>query len=284
MAARATAKKPVSDRSAAKAPVGSLARAPLAEMPGYPGSKNGAGVAERIIGQMPPHDEYIEGFAGSAAVFRRKAPCKKSWLIDIDPKTCQQLGSTLGGYAGVDVVCASFLDWIKTYRWSVRPSTLIYLDSPYLQDVRSRTLYDFEFNAPKQHKELLELMRKLPCMVMATHYYALLWHNQLFDWRRVEIPTMTHGGKRIEVLWCNFEAPQLLHDPRFAGGGYRERENIARKRRRWAAKFAKMDRRERQAVATALVECDRAAVEMAMRSAPANAAVPDPKTPLGKNK
>ena len=59
----------------------------------------------------------------------------------------------------------------------------------------------------------------------------------------------------------------MLHDPHFAGGNYRERERIKNKRKRWASRFAKMEPRERQAVAVALIESDRATVEMALGSA-----------------
>ena len=32
----------------------------------YPGGKNGAGIYQRIINHMPPHETYIEAFLGSA--------------------------------------------------------------------------------------------------------------------------------------------------------------------------------------------------------------------------
>jgi len=38
------------------------------------GSKGGAGVAQRIVTLMPPHELYIEAFAGLAAVGRLKRP------------------------------------------------------------------------------------------------------------------------------------------------------------------------------------------------------------------
>lgn len=35
-------------------------------MPTYPGGKSGAGVYQTIINQMPPHQLYVEPFAGGA--------------------------------------------------------------------------------------------------------------------------------------------------------------------------------------------------------------------------
>ena len=47
----------------------------------YPGAKGGAGVWQRIISQMPPHELYVEAFAGSAQVLFRKRPAASSILI-----------------------------------------------------------------------------------------------------------------------------------------------------------------------------------------------------------
>lgn len=238
-----------------------------ATLAGYPGSKGAAGLAERIIRQMPPHTTYIEAFAGGAAVFRRKRPADRSILIDADPAVCEALRAAHAEASCCDVVCDSVIDWLAFARWAIDGRTLLYLDPPYLRETRTRLLYDFEFHSPDEHTALIALLVKLPCMVMLSGYRSKLYAKLLKNWRTVDIPAMTRGGKRIETLWCNFEEPELLHDPRFAGGDFRERENIARKRKRWAAKFAKMDRRERQAVAVALAESDRLAVEMALRSA-----------------
>lgn len=232
----------------------------------YPGNKGGSGVAERIIGQMPPHSLFVEGFAGSAVVFRRKMPARASVLIDEDPNVCHALRRYTAGLADTAVECVCFLEWIRSFRWNLTPTTLVYLDPPYLRSVRSKALYDFEFSSPEQHGKLIEAAKKMNCMVMISGYASPLYKKLLADWRTVEIPTMTHGGKRTEIVWCNFDPPELLHDSRFAGGDYRERENLKRKKKRWASKFAAMSRKERQAVAVALAECDRAAVEMALRS------------------
>lgn len=60
----------------------SPATAILEEM--YPGGKNGAGVYQTIINQLPPHDTYIEPFLGSGAVLRMKKPARASIAIDAD--------------------------------------------------------------------------------------------------------------------------------------------------------------------------------------------------------
>jgi DNA adenine methylase len=49
----------------------------------YPGGKNGAGVYQKIINLMPPHDVYIEPFLGGGAVMRLKRPAKLNIGIDL---------------------------------------------------------------------------------------------------------------------------------------------------------------------------------------------------------
>ena len=49
----------------------------------YPGGKNGAGVYQAIICQIPPHQVYVEPFLGSGAVMRLK---------DAEPLPFQMIG------------------------------------------------------------------------------------------------------------------------------------------------------------------------------------------------
>ena len=48
----------------------------------YPGGKSK--VAKTIINQMPPHEKYVEPFAGAAHVFFKKPKAKKNVLNDIN--------------------------------------------------------------------------------------------------------------------------------------------------------------------------------------------------------
>lgn len=50
----------------------------------YPGGKNGPGIYQTIINQIPAHTTYIEPFAGSAAIYRHKRLARVSYLIDRD--------------------------------------------------------------------------------------------------------------------------------------------------------------------------------------------------------
>lgn len=241
-------------------------------MVGYPGSKTGSGVSERIIRQMPLHEIYVEAFAGRAAVFRKKRSATSSLLIDCDPAVCAHLRSYLATsedaeVGRAEVMCGDVLDLVPSIQALQAPTTLAYFDPPYLRETRTRLLYDFEFATREAHTALLALILELPCMAMISGYKSELYAKILSGrrWRVVKIPTMTRGGKRIEHLWCNFPEPDVLHDPRWAGRDFRERERIKKKQQRWTAKFNEMHPRERQAIAAALVNVDRTAVDAAMR-------------------
>jgi hypothetical protein len=68
---------------------------------------------------------------------------------------------------------------------------------------------------------------------------------------------MTHGGPRTEWLWCNFSEPIALHDYRYLGTGFRERERIKRKKQRWTARLHSLPMLERQALLAAIDEAWR---------------------------
>jgi hypothetical protein len=71
---------------------------------------------------------------------------------------------------------------------------------------------------------------------------------------------MTRGGRpATEWLWFNFEAPVALHDYRYLGRDFRERERIKRKKLRWTARLERMPALEKQALFSAIAECSRIA-------------------------
>ena len=131
----------------------------------YPGGKNGAGVYQQIINQIPPHRVYIEPFLGSGAVMTHKKPAIVSIGIDSDTEAIGSWLATSGdtaGQPGVTVICDDAISFLSAYDW--KGDEFVYCDPPYLFETRSckRPIYACEFGTIEQHTKLLELLLSLP--------------------------------------------------------------------------------------------------------------------------
>lgn len=115
---------------------------------------------------------------------------------------------------GVQIDCR---DAAKVIKACDRPTTLFYLDPPYLHSTRSKwkDVYAVEMD-DEDHEQLAELLHGLRGMALISGYpsglYQLLYERH--GWRRVETKARTNGGgaissaERIEALWLS---PRLLH-------------------------------------------------------------------------
>ena len=219
----------------------------------YPGAKGGAGVWQAIINQIPPHDVWIEAFAGSGVVTRRKRPARAANIvIDADAAVI----AAWQGVPGVTAVCADAVRWLSETRFGLNSARIVvYCDPPYLRAVRScgRDYYRHEFATEEEHRRLLAVLRALSACVILSGYPSPLYARELADWRTVAIQTVNHRGRRVsEGLWLNFSEPLALHEYGFLGRNFRERERIKRKKARWQAKLARLPMLERAAILEAV--------------------------------
>jgi site-specific DNA-adenine methylase len=221
----------------------------------YPGGKNQAGVGQWIINQMPPHDLYVEAFVGSGAVLRMKRPAAATIAIDCDERLCADLPSLFDAIPAVTVICGDAISHLRKMRYLRR--TLVYLDPPYLAETRrsKKDIYDHEFKTPEQHKRLLKLVLEMDCMVMISGYRSSLYDAMLPGWRRIEkVVTLRNGIKATECLWMNYPEPVALHDYRYLGETFRERERLTRIRTNLRAKLDRMTLLERRMLSSMLAE------------------------------
>ena len=58
----------------------------------------------------------------------------------------------------------------------------------------------------------------------------------LSGWGRHVFTGTSHTGRREETVWLNFK-PAVLHDTRFLGETFRDRQTFKRKRARWVSRF-----------------------------------------------
>ncbi len=89
------------------------------------------------------------------------------------------------------------------------PETLLYLDPPYLLDLRKRNMYACEMTND-MHVELLELIIKSKSKVIISAYDNELYNDYLKEWYSAEKATVAQAGKhRTEKIYMNY-SPDLL--------------------------------------------------------------------------
>ncbi len=219
---------------------------------GYDGSKGGAGVYHRIISQIPPHETFIECFVGSGQITRHKLPARSTIVIDSDAAVIAAWKKS--GSAAL-AICGDAVRWLERRKW--QGNEVVYCDPPYLRSVRSwqGKLYSCEFWTIREHTRLLKTLLALPVPAMISGYASPLYSRLLKRWRPISYQTTTRAGRPVtEWLWMNYPEPFELHDYRFLGDGFRERERIKRRKVRWKARLLKMPALERMAVLSAIAE------------------------------
>lgn len=239
----------------------------------FVGSKNGSGVWQRIISEMPPHRVYVEPFAGTGVIGQKKKPAACSIFIDDDPR-CPLFSavrstddiitpslavspdiSLLQPVRSCNYIIGDAVQWILTLKPKMSAEWLLYIDPPYLMSVRrsKREYYAKEFHTEDQHRSLLSLILTIKARVMISGYDSDLYNTMLKGWRKIYIPTVTRGGKRsLEVVWMNFPENIAFHDVRYLGKNYRERERLKRKKNRWLSRLQTMPRYDRAVLIDAI--------------------------------
>jgi DNA adenine methylase len=235
----------------------------------YPGGKNGAGVYQTIINRMPPHEVYIEPFLGGGAILRLKRPAALNIGIDLDSAALARFSDSAGRIAvsgdgarsaisGDGRRRARFefkqrdaLEFLESYAF--HGAELVYCDPPYMHATRTRKdLYRFEMS-DQQHAQLLEILKAIPARVMISGYWTPLYARELRSWHAISFQAVTRSGRvATEWLWSNFTEPVALHDYRYLGTNFRERERIKRKMLRWTLRLKRMPTLERRALLHAL--------------------------------
>lgn len=221
----------------------------------YPGGKNSGGAYQTIINQIPPHDIFVEAFAGSAPICRHKRPARQSYLIELDPTAAASLTPLCDRTPGDPrVICADATRWLATH--ALPPRAFVYCDPPYPAQVRSgtqRRIYRCELLTSKQHIRLLEVLLTLECPVMISSYPNDLYNRALQSWRTLTYKAITRGGTiATECLWMNYPEPIALHDYTYLGTTWRHRQNVRRMQKRWTARLERMPLLHKQALLAAL--------------------------------
>lgn len=83
-------------------------------------------------------------------------------------------------------------------------NVFMYLDPPYLLEVRSGKQYKHEMT-DKDHEELLKTVRKSKAKIMLSGYESDLYNDYLHDWKKRSFRSCAEYGKpRQETVWMNY--------------------------------------------------------------------------------
>lgn len=225
----------------------------LHPLPPYTGGKGSPGAYQAIINQIPPTLLFAELFVGHGSVIRHLRPTPAALAVDADAAVIARWeGHQI---PGLRVIHGDGLTVLRSYPW--QPTDFVYLDPPYPEEVRlsRRDLYAHELRKPAQHRALLQAAREVPCRVMVSSYYSELYADELAGWRTLTYTAMDRGNnQREEWLWMNYPEPIELHDSRYVGVDWRERDRIGRKAARWVRMLQEMPLCDRAAVLAAIDE------------------------------
>lgn len=154
-----------------------------------------------------------------------------------------------------EFLCTDALEFLRSHRFSA--DDLIYCDPPYL--LSARTSCNENYYAREmtdvQHRDLLRILRQLKCRVMISGYSSHLYDKLLDGWHVTTYTAWTHRHEaRTEYVWHNYPAPTALHDYRFLGSNFRERDNLKRQQKRWKERLRRMPVLQRQALLAAIAD------------------------------
>ena len=196
---------------------------------------------QRLINLMPPHQTFIETHLGGGAVMRNKKAAGRNIGLDLDAAVIELWQSDFPGICELHQVDAvTFLEG-----YSFEGQELVYVDPPYVPETRRRQkVYRCDYSE-EDHIRLLRCLVALPCNVVLSGYECDLYNRELPGWRKVSFSAKTHREVREETVWMNFEPPSRLHDSRYIGETFRERQTIQRRQSRLRSRIESLDPIER---------------------------------------
>lgn len=225
----------------------------------YFGGKNGSGTPQQLINLQPVHSGYAALFLGSGGEFKRKKPAQVNLGVDLNPQVIQLWNNaaptfpnnvTWSFQVGNAIEFLKSLIGVTHFMGIPIEQWLIYLDPPYPAETYRglfNSQYDFELT-PSGHDELLQLIIQLKCMIQISTSPNLKYDTWLSKWNKHEFRSMTRRGPQNELLYYNYPKPTLLHDSKFTGKNYRERERIKNRVERNTSRLLEMEATERNAI------------------------------------
>ena len=198
-------------------------------------------------------------FLGRGTILRFKKPSSADYGFEIDKTICDKWESAILPESFI-ILNGNAFDLLNNVKNHVKDDlpwwqeTFIYCDPPYLLETRScnKKGYKYEFTRA-DHINLLNLLKSLKCNIAISCYDNELYSTMLQDWRKIHFKAQTKRKTVIETLYMNYPEPSELHDYRFIGSNYRERDRIQQKIKRHISRLQKLPVHERNAIINAII-------------------------------
>jgi site-specific DNA-adenine methylase len=203
---------------------------------------------------MPPHDIYIEAFLGNGAIYRKKKPAFLSSIgIDLDIQVIERWYELKIPIP--ELINSDAISFLKSFRplcsilKKLGVRVLIYLDPPYPKSSRRnpQNLYRHEMT-DQEHQTLLIYILRLDANIIISSYPNHIYDKYLNTWNNFTFQAQTRGGPATEKVWYNYPEPTELHDYRYIGNDFREREQLKGIVTRNVAKFKRLPELQRNAI------------------------------------
>lgn len=204
----------------------------------YPGGK--AKTFHHVVNLIPPHRVYIEPFLGIGSVMKAKRSATIQYGIDLDERALEI--SDLAR-AGVQLIHDDGINFLN--RFPFEGHEVVYCDPPYHPKSRKRDRvyrHDLDEN---DHLRFLETVTQLNARIIISGYDNDIYRQYLGNWHLYTYSAKAHDGLREECLWYNFPNPTQLHDYRYLGSNFRERQTIQRRLDRMKRRLDELSSHER---------------------------------------
>ncbi len=220
----------------------------------YNGGKGGAGTYQNIINEIRPHRNLVIPFLGHCAITRNiKRAAGITVGVDASREIVEKWEAMNFSWIHLHHGCG--MNYLEKISKQNLDNTVIYLDPPYPDMSRmdpKRRLYEHEMSI-EDHERLLNIILEIKCDVLISTYGNDLYSEKLKNWRLKTFNSMTRGGLATEFLYMNYKNPDcVLHDYKYIGNDFRERERIRKKVNRWAKGLQRLPGYERNAILNAL--------------------------------
>lgn len=260
----------------------------IPELKNYNGCKGGNGVYQQIISVIPPHKILVVPFLGHCGITRHIKPADILIGVDASQKVINawknylkntlkydviydsegvieifvKIKNTLGNLPKrIELYCQDAFIFIQNQLLLSIPEhefkhTVLYLDPPYPFSTRKSNvnIYDFEMT-DNQHQHLLSLLIGMRFNVIISSYKNEMYNNGLLGWNTHSFSVGTRKGKATETIYYNFNNDYgLLHDYRFLGTDFKDRERIRLKVSRWVNRLEKLDPKERMSIVSEIIK------------------------------